>query len=225
MKKILLGIMMLFMCIAVNASTGDDVKNIKIEDVKIEVQENIGYNEKLEINYTINPRDAKNLELTWSIVGTKKGITAEFENATTNTSDGTLILTINNTTDKAVTLTINAKQNNKTYVSQKITVETKNTTIERVKEEVSSLINSLDEEITKSNYETNKESIDKITELLTNNTEVKELLDDEQLVKYNDVSETVANYKENNTVVTVVSIVLIIIFSLLIFWIFKKEEK
>ena len=72
MKKFLLSLLVLFSFVTVSASTNTTVSNIKIENIEVKVQEKIGYNEELEIRYSINPRDAKNLNLVWEVTGTKK---------------------------------------------------------------------------------------------------------------------------------------------------------
>ena len=91
MKKILLGIIALFMAVTVNASTAENVTYIKIEDIKVTLKENIGYNEKLRIDYKINPLDASNTKLVWSVSGLKNGISAEFEtNTETTKEEGTI---------------------------------------------------------------------------------------------------------------------------------------
>lgn len=228
MKKILLSLVMLFAAFSVNASvTSDKNINTKIENIKVEVKESIAYNEELKISYSINPRDAKNLNLVWDIVGTKKGVTVEFVGSkNTNSSDGEVVIKINNTLDKEATLTLNAKQNGKVLSSTKLVVESKEETKERVVAEVETLISSLDTEINNKNYEKNKEIVEKIEELLEENTEFKDLIDNELLSQYETISETVNNYQvtNNNLLIIIVVIILIIVFASLIFWIFKKED-
>lgn len=225
MKKILLTIFMLFTVITVDASIKGNVNNIKIENVKVNVKESIGYNEELKVNYSINPRDAKNLKLDWKIEGLKKGITVDFANGkTTNEAEGIITLKVNNTLDKTVVLTLKAVQNNKVISTTKLNVENKNITVERVNKELETLINNLDEKLNKENYEENKEDIEKINELLKNNSEVK--LSDELQSKYENVKENVNNYKENNKAFVIgVSAGLVVVFSGLLYWIFKREEK
>lgn len=225
MKKVLLGIFMLFTLITVDASVSGNVNNIKIENIKVDVKESIGYNEELKVSYSINPRDAKNLKLDWKIEGLKKGITVDFVNGkTTNESDGIITLKVNNTLDKNVVLTLKALQNNKVISTTKLDVETKKTTIERVNKELETLINNLDENLNKENIEENKEDIEKIEELLKNNSEVK--LNDELQSKYEKSKENITNYKEDNKAFVIgVSAGLVVVFSGLLYWIFKKEEK
>ena len=85
----------------------------------------------------------------------------------------------------------------------------------------------LDEKINNNNYETNKELIEKIQDLLDNNPEIKDSIDEELLTKFENVKTSVNDYDidNNKTFVKIVSIVLVVVFSALIFWIFKKEEK
>lgn len=228
MKKILLTLLILLGTVSVNASVNSNsTTNVKIENIKVEVKENIGYNEQLIVNYSINPRDAKNLNLAWDVTGIKKGITVEFVGSkNTNSADGEVVLKINNTLDKEVTLTLRAKQNGKVLSSTKLLVETKEETNERVVNEIESLISNLDEKISNKNYEKNKNAVEEIEELLKNNPEVEDLLDDELQEKYQTISETVNNYevKNNNTIIIIVAVLLIIVFAALIFWIFKKED-
>lgn len=227
MKKFLLGLFVLFSFVTVSASTGGSVSTIKIENIEVEVKENIGYNEELTVSYSINPRDAKNLNLVWDVTGIKKGITVEFVSGkNTSVSDGEVVLKINNTLDEEVTLTLRAKQNGKVLSTTKLVIETKKETIERVATSVEDLINNLDEKINNDNYEENLENVEKIEELLENNSEVEDALDDELLEKYENVKDAVDEFEpNNNTFVIVVSVILIIIFGLLIVWIFKKEDE
>lgn len=226
MKKVLLSLIALFTFVNVNASMKTDVKDVKIENIKVEVNEKVGYNEELKIKFSINPRDAENLNLTWEVSGLKKGITATFVNGkTTNVSDGEVTLKLENTLDKDVKLTLKATQNRKVLYSKDLTIETKNNTIERVTNEVNELIEKLDEKINKNNYDDNKEIVDKIEELLKNNSEVKEKISTDLLTKYDNIKDKVDNYNDNKNVIIGVSIGLAVVFSGLMFWIFKKEEK
>lgn len=227
MKKFLLSLFVLFSFVTVSASTGGNVSNIKIEDIEVKVQEKIGYNEELEISYSINPRDAKNLNLVWEVIGTKKGVTVEFVTSnSTNTVDGSITVKVNNTLDKDVTLTLRAKQNGKVLNNTKLVVETKEETVNRLVTEVTALINNLDEKINKNNYEENLETIEEITEIFENNPEIKDELEEELLSKYETVKTNVNDYSENNkTFVLIVSVILVIIFSVLVIWIFMKEDE
>ena len=127
-------------------------ENAYIENVEVKASEKVGYNEELKIYYSINPRDAKNLELNWSIEGLKSGITAELNKKATNDSDGELIIKINNTLDKDVELILKASQNGKVYSTTKLNIENKDNTIERVKEQINDLISNLDETLDKKSY-------------------------------------------------------------------------
>ena len=228
MRKILFGIMLLFIAIGVNATTNVDVKNVNIENVKVEVNEKIGYNEEINIKYSINPRDASNLSITWSVTGLKKGVTVEIvSNKVTKNSDGEIKLKVNNTTNEEVTLSLIGEQDGKIVNQTKLNVQNKENTLTRVTEEVKNLILELDEKINNNNYETNKELIEKIQDLLDNNPEIKDSIDEELLTKFEDVKTSVNDYDidNNKTFVKIVSIVLVVVFSALIFWIFKKEEK
>ncbi len=228
MKKFLLSLFVLFSFITVSASTSGNVSNIKIENIEVKVQEKIGYNEELEINYSINPRDAKNLNLVWEVSGTKKGVTVEFVSSnSSNTSDGTITIKINNTLDKEVELTLKAKQNGKVLSSTKLKVETKEETNTRVISEVTDLINKLDEKITNDNYEDNLDMINEISDLLEKNSEIKDELEDELLEKYETVKTLVNDFdvNGNKTFVLIVSVILVVIFSVLIIWIFLKEDE
>lgn len=228
MKKILFGIMLLFIAVCVNATTNVDVKNVNIENVKVEVNEKIGYNEEINIKYSINPRDASNLNITWSVTGLKKGVTVEFvSNKATKNSDGEIKLKVNNTTNEEVTLSLIGEQDGKIVNQTKLNVQNKENTLTRVTEEVKNLILELDEKINNNNYETNKELIEKIQDLLDNNPEIKDSIDEELLTKFEDAKTSVNDYDidNNKTFVKIVSIVLVVVFSALIFWIFKKEEK
>ena len=230
MKKFLFSIMIMILVIVsvnVSAATSGAVKNIKIQDVNVEVSENIGYNEKLTVKYSVNPRDASNLNITWSVTGLKKGTTLEFVSSNkTNSSDGEIELQVNNTNEKDVTLYLVGKQNGKTISKTKLVVENKSKTIERVTEEVKNLISNLDEKINKNNFDENKEAIAKINELLENNSEIKDALDSELSSKLEDVKTAIESYETNSSQLSVkiISIALVVIFSALIFWIFKKED-
>ena len=225
MKKFLLSILMLFAFVNVNASVKGSVKDIKIENIDVMVSESVGYNEEVRITYSINPRDAKNLELTWSITGLKKGITAEFVNGnTTKESDGEIVLKVNNTLSEDVVLSLKATQDKKVISTTKLNVETKDNTIERVTKELNDIINNLDENLDKNNYEETKANIEKIDKLLEENPEVKDMLDKDALTKYDEVKTEVSEYKENNNAVIIgVSVALVLAFSGLLYWIFKKE--
>lgn len=228
MKKFLLSLFVLFSFISVSASTSGNVSNIKIENIEVKVQEKIGYNEELEISYSINPRDAKNLNLTWEVAGTKKGVTVEFVSSnSTSSSDGIVTIKINNTLDKEVELTLKAKQNGKVLSSTKLLVETKEETNTRVISEVTALINKLDEKITNDNYEDNLDMVNEIDELLEKNSEIKDKIEEELLEKYETVKTLVNDFdvNGNKTFVLIVSIILVVIFSVLIIWIFLKEDE
>ncbi len=229
MKKILFTVTLLFLSImSVNASTSANPSKISIENIKITIGKNIGYNEELEVKYSINPSDATNKNLVWSLTGIKKGITAVFVSAKTTTDkEGTVKIQLNNTTSNTVTLKLVVKQNGKTLSTTKLNVESKTQTIDRVVGEVKELISNLDEKINNRNYETNKESINKIDELLTNNEEIKELIDEDLLTKYNNVKEAVAKHEENSekTFTIVISVVLVAMFITGMFLIFRKEGK
>ena len=182
MKKILLGIIALFMAVTVNASTAENVTYIKIEDIKVTLKENIGYNEKLRIDYKINPLDASNTKLVWSVSGLKNGISAEFEtNTETTKEEGTIKINLKNSLDEEVTLKLIAKQDDKVVSETTLKVEAKNTTIERVTKEVKEAINKLDTNLTKKNYEENKELLNEINDAL----EKVEMLDFKNKDLYN----------------------------------------
>ena len=116
--------------------------------------------------------------------------------------------------------------NGKTISKTKLVVENKSKTIERVTEEVNNLISNLDEKINKNNFDENKEAIAKINELLENNSEIKDALDSELSSKLEDVKTAIESYETNSSQLSVkiISIALVVIFSALIFWIFKKEH-
>ena len=59
---------------------------------------------------------------------------------------------------------------------------------------------------------------------LLENEEVKSLLDGSLLDKYNTALNNVNNYSSNNKVTIIISGILVIVFALLIYWIFKKED-
>ena len=228
MKKFLLSLFILFSFISVSASTGTNVSNIKIENIDVEVKENISYNDELSIFYSINPRDAKNLKLVWNVTGIKKGITVEFVSGkNTSSYEGNIVIKVNNTLDEAVTLTLKAKQNGKVLSSTKLVVESKSQTTDRITKEVNELIGNLDEKINKDNYDENLKNVEKIDELLDNNSEIKDSIDSELLKKYETVKESVNTFDANinKTFVITVSIILVIIFLILIVWIFKKEDE
>ena len=228
MKKFLLSLLVLFSFVTVSASTNANVSNIKIENIEVKVQESIGYNEELEISYSINPRDAKNLNLVWDVIGTKKGVTVEFVSSnSTNTADGSVTIKVNNTLDKDVTLTLRAKQKGKVLSSTKLTIETKEETINRVSARVNELKSGLDEKINRSNYEENLEAIEEITKLLENNPEIENELEENLLNKYEAVKTLVNDYDESNnkTFVLIVSVILVVVFSILVIWIFMKEDE
>ena len=202
MKKILLGIIALFMAVTVNASTAENVTYIKIEDIKVTLKENIGYNEKLRIDYKINPLDASNTKLVWSVSGLKNGISAEFEtNTETTKEEGTIKINLKNSLDEEVTLKLIAKQDDKVVSETTLKVEAKNTTIERVTNE--------------------------INDALENNSEVEELLDKDLLAKYEDAKVAMDKYEQiqGKTFTIVISIVLVVIFIMGMYLVFKKDEK
>jgi len=228
MKKILLSLVMLFAVVSVNASvTTNTTTNVKIQSIDVEVKENISYNEELKIGYSISPRDAKNLKLTWDVTGIKKGITVEFVGSkNTTTADGEVVIKVNNTLDGEVTLTLRAKQNGKVLSSTKLVVESKEETKERIVTEIEELISSLDNEINNNNYEKNKQIVEEIESLLENNSEFKDIVDSDLLTQYEAISQTVNDYEvtNNKTFILIVSILLIFVFAALIYWIFKKED-
>lgn len=228
MKKILLSVLMLFAFVSVNASVNSTTNNnVKIESIDVKVKENIGYNDDVVVVFSVNPRDAKNLNLVWDVTGVKKGITVEFVGSkSTNTADGEVYLKVNNTLDKDVTLTLRAKQKGKVVSSTKIVIETKEKTEERVSNQVEDLISRLDKKINNKNYDSNKSIVEEIEELLERNPNVKDTIDGDLLDKYEAISETINNYEvsNNKTFILVISALLIFVFAVLIFWIFKKED-
>ena len=228
MKKFLLCLFILFSFISVSASTGTNVSNIKIENINVEVKENISYNDELSISNSISPRDPKNLKLVWDVTGIKKGITLEFVSGkNTSTAEGKVVVKVNNTLDEAVTLTLKAKQNGKVVNSTKLVVESKKQTTDRITKEVNDLIEDLDEKFNKDNYEENYKNVEKIDELLSNNSEIKDSIESELLKKYETVKEAVNTFdaNSNKTFVITISIILVVIFLILIIWIFKKEDE
>ncbi len=228
MKKILFGFLALLLSVvSVNAAVGSNVTNIAIDEVKVTIPESIGYNEELEVEYSITPSDATNLNLDWSITGIKTGVSVEIVNSETNSKSGIVTISINNTTDKEVTLNLYAKQDGYTLSKTELKVETKDVTIERVTGEVEKLIINLDEKINKKNYDANKEALEEIEDALNNNEEIEELISKDLLTKYNNVKDTMTTYEENQgkTFTIVISIILVAIFVTGMFLIFKKEEK
>ena len=222
-KKLLIIFMMLF-AVNVNASTNVKVKNIKIEDVSVTIKDTISYNEEVKVTYTINPNDAKNKALTWEVKGVKKGVKVEFVNGkTTKDASGEVLIKFSNDTEKDVSLTLNVKQNNKVLFTKKLNVQSKENTNNRLVSEVTDLINGIDNKLTKSNYESNKSKVLEVGKLLENE-EVKSLLDGSLLDKYNTALNNVNNYSSNNKVTIIISGILVVVFALLIYWIFKKED-
>ena len=209
-------------------SKTENVTYIKIEDIKVTLKENIGYNEKLRIDYKINPLDASNTKLVWSVSGLKNGISAEFEtNTETTKEEGTIKINLKNSLDEEVTLKLIAKQDDKVVSETTLKVEAKNTTIERVTKEVKEAINKLDTNLTKKNYEENKELLNEINDALENNSEVEELLDKDLLAKYEDAKVAMDKYEQiqGKTFTIVISIVLVVIFIMGMYLVFKKDEK
>lgn len=228
MKKILLSLLVLFACVSVNAASGNTVSNIKIENVDIVVKENVGYNEKITVNYSINPQDAKNLNLVWEVTGTKKGVTVEFENnKSTTEAVGSVVIKVENTLDKDVTLTLRAKQNGKVVGKTNFKVETKEKTIERVVNEINELVSKLDDKIDKENYDENSYYIKEINKIVESNEGILDSVEENVVEKYEAVKTMVNEFDVtgNKTFVLIMSIILIIIFSILIIWIFKKEDE
>ena len=198
---------------------------IKMENVKVEVNEKIGYNEEVKVKYTVNPRDAKDVNLMWSIVGLEDGVTVDFvSSSTTNSSDGEIVLKVNNTLDRDVVLTLKALQKGEVYGKVDLNIQSRANTSERVTKELDELIGSLDEEINNDNYEDNKSIVEKVDKLLRENPDLR--LGDELNNKYLAAKESVNNFKpENKGVVIGVSAGLAAAFSGLLYWIFKKESK
>ena len=213
-KKLLIIFMMLF-AVNVNASTNVKVKNIKIEDVSVTIKDTISYNEEVKVTYTT---------LTWEVKGVKKGVKVEFVNGkTTKDASGEVLIKFSNDTQKDVSLTLNVKQNNKVLFTKKLNVQSKENTNNRLVSEVTDLINGIDNKVTKSNYESNKSKVLEVGKLLENE-EVKSLLDGSLLDKYNTALNNVNNYSSNNKVTIIISGILVVVFALLIYWIFKKED-
>ena len=225
MKKVFLAIFMMFIFVTVNASVKPEDEIIKMESVKLEVNEKIGYNEEVKVKFTVNPRDSKDVNLMWSVVGLEDGVTVDFvSSSTTNSSDGEIVLKVNNSLDRDVVLTLRAAQKGEVYGRVDLNVESRANTSERVVKELDELIGSLDEEINSDNYEDNKSIVEKVDKLLKENPDLK--LGDELNAKYLAAKESVNNFKpENKGVVIGVSAGLAAAFSGLLYWIFKKENK
>ena len=83
------------------------------------------------------------------------------------------------------------------------------------------------QKINRNNYEENLERVEEITKLLENNPEVKDELEENLLNKYEAVKTLVNEYdaESNKTFVLVVSVILVVIFSILVIWIFMKEDE
>ena len=227
MKKFLLSLVMLLSVVSVNASTGSSVSNIKIEEVKIITEEKVGYSEEIKVSYSITPRDAENLNLTWEVKGVKKGITVEFISSNkTSTADGEIIVKVNNTKDEEVTLTLNAKQKSKVLAKTDIVVESKNDTVSRVTEEVENLILNLNEKTNNNTYDDNLKIVEEVEELLDKYLEVTDSIDSELLEKYEMIKVSVEEYEPTNNKAFIIGVLVILlaVFSTMIFWIFKKED-
>ena len=227
MKKFLLSLVMLLSVVSVNASTGSSVSNIKIEEVKIITEEKVGYSEEIKVSYSITPRDAENLNLTWEVKGVKKGITVEFISSNkTSTADGEIILKVNNTKDEEVTLTLSAKQKSKVLAKTDIVVESKNDTVSRVTEEVENLILNLNEKTNNNTYDDNLKIVEEVEELLDKYPEVTDSIDSELLEKYEMIKVSVEEYEPTNNKAFIIGVLVILlaVFSTMIFWIFKKED-
>lgn len=225
MKKVFLAIFMMFIFVTVNASVKPEDEIIKMESVKLEVNEKIGYNEEIKVKYTVNPRDSKDVNLMWSIVGLEDGVKVDFVNgSTTNSSDGEIILKVNNSLDEDVVLTLRATQKGEVYGKVDLNIESRANTSERVVKELDELIGSLDEEINEDNYDDNKSIVEKVEKLLKENPDLK--LGEELNAKYVVIKDKVNDYKpENKGVIIGVSAGLAAAFSGLLYWIFKKENK
>lgn len=227
MKKFLLSLVMLLSVVSVNASTGSSVSNIKIEEVKIITEEKVGYSEEIKVSYSITPRDAENLNLTWEVKGVKKGITVEFISSNkTSTADGEIIVKVNNTKDEEVTLTLSAKQKSKVLAKTDIVVESKNDTVSRVTEEVENLILNLNEKTNNNTYDDNLKIVEEVEELLDKYPEVTDSIDSELLEKYEMIKVSVEEYEPTNNKAFIIGVLVILlaVFSTMIFWIFKKED-
>lgn len=227
MKKFLLSLVMLLSVVSVNASTGSSVSNIKIEEVKIITEEKVGYSEEIKVSYSITPRDAENLNLTWEVKGVKKGITVEFISSNkTSTADGEIIVKVDNTKDEEVTLTLNAKQKSKVLAKTDIVVESKNDTVSRVTEEVENLILNLNEKTNNNTYDDNLKIVEEVEELLDKYPEVTDSIDSELLEKYEMIKVSVEEYEPTNNKAFIIGVLVILlaVFSTMIFWIFKKED-
>lgn len=227
MKKFLLSLVMLLSVVCVNASTGSNVSNIKIEEVKIITEEKVGYSEEIKVSYSITPRDAENLNLTWEVKGVKKGITVEFISSNkTSTADGEIIVKVNNTKDEEVTLTLSAKQKSKVLAKTDIVVESKNDTVSRVTEEVENLILNLNEKTNNNTYDDNLKIVEEVEELLDKYPEVTDSIDSELLEKYEMIKVSVEEYEPTNNKAFIIGVLVILlaVFSTMIFWIFKKED-
>lgn len=223
MKKVLLFVSMFLLTISVSASTQSKESKIGIENIKVELKENIGYNDEVTFKYSINPIDATNTNLSWEIKKVN-GVNVTFVESKTTESTGEVTFNVENTTKKSVDLTLYAKQNGKVVSTNKFTVEAKDETLERVTKEVTDAINALDEEITNDNYEEVKETIAEIEKELQDE-ELKSAISEELLTKYENVKAASDEFTpKSNTLIAIITVALVIIFTGLLFWIFNKED-
>lgn len=228
MKKILLGLFVMFTFIAsVSAASGDSY--IPLEGIELKNYETAPYNGVLEVEYKLVPVDANNKTVTWSISNLKNGVTATFTNGNkTSNGNGKISIQFKNETEEVVTVKLTAKAGNITKTVD-VKVENEKATNERETTEAVNKIEKLIEDLPKSidskNYDSVGEILEEIKDLIESKEDLEELIDSELLSKYNNMISEYESYEgENNTGTIIIIIVLGLSFLLGLFLIFKKEE-
>lgn len=231
MKKVLLVLLVMFVSLmTVHASTSSS-STIKLEGVNITADSTVAYNGTLDVKYDLNPVDADNKNVTWSVSNLVEGVTATFvDGNTTNASTGNLKISFSNATSDVQKVTLTAKDStNNELKSIEVSVQTKDATtnLENKAKEIENLISKLPEEITSNNYDDVNKKLNDIEKILNANVGVEDFVSKDSITKYDDMVNKFASYKNKSitmgTIVTMVILGLSFIFGLFI--IFKKEEK
>jgi len=230
MKKIVFGLIALFVLTVSVLAADNTVEKIVLKDIKITNYELAPFDGTLEINYELVPNDVENKEVVWSISGLQKGVTAEFVgDYKTNKAVGTIVLKIKNGNETSSTLKLNAKSGS---ISKLVSVQIENqiATEERYKSEVVKEIEALikeAKEIDSKNEKAIEKAINKI-DVMLKNEEVRKSVKKELIDDFNVIKANYEAYKnEDKTDYTKIAIIsgLALAFLFGLYMIFKSNKK
>ncbi len=230
MKKCMLMFFVMFLSLLnVDASSAGG-SEIEIEGIELISKKSISYNEVLEIEYQLVPRDTDQNTIFWNVIDLIDGVTADFVDGNLTTScSGTVKIRFKNDTDESVKVRIIA-ENKENEIKEIIEVQV-NDKIHTEKllskaVEIEEKIISLPKEITSENYSEVTDLLEQIESLFYLTETVEEFVSEDLIEKYEFVIKEVNDFEEEkitiDTIIIIILLMLSFIFGLII--IFKKEK-